>query len=61
MAKRTFPSTATTPTRMPSPTCKTVEVELDGTGAHAARRLIAQGRGPTPSFRRSCREGVCGF
>jgi succinate dehydrogenase / fumarate reductase flavoprotein subunit len=46
-------STATTPTRTPSRTCRTIEVELDGRRAHAAGRADASSRPIDPTICRS--------
>jgi len=54
-------STATTQTRTPSLTCRTIEVELDGHERMLLDALMKlKAVDPAISFRRSCREGVCG-
>ena len=61
MAKRTFQIYRYDPDKDAKPYMQTVEVELDGSERmllDALMKLKAQD--PTLSFRRSCREGVCG-
>jgi succinate dehydrogenase / fumarate reductase iron-sulfur subunit len=61
MQKRTFQIYRYDPDKDAKPYMQTIEVELDGHRAHAAGRLIKlKNKDPTLSFRRSCREGVCG-
>ena len=54
-------STATIQTRTPSPYMQTIEIELDGNERMLLDALVKlKSVDPTLSFRRSCREGVCG-
>ena len=61
MATRTFKIYRYDPEKDAKPYMQTIEVELDGSERmllDALMKLKAQD--PTISFRRSCREGVCG-
>ena len=55
------PFTATTRTRTPSPYMQDIEVEVDADRCQALDALVKlKAVDDTLSFRRSCREGICG-
>ncbi len=61
MAKRTFQIYRYNPDTDAKPYMQTIEVELDGTERMLLDALVkVKAVDPTVSFRRSCREGVCG-
>ena len=61
MAKRTFKLYRYDPDKDAKPYMQTLELELDGTERMLLDALVKlKALDPTLSFRRSCREGVCG-
>ena len=61
MAKRTFNIYRYDPDKDAKPYMQTIEVELDGSERMLLDALVKlKAVDPTLSFRRSCREGVCG-
>src|SRR5659263_757659 len=61
MAKRTFQIYRYNPDTDAKPYMQTLEVELDGTERMLLEVLVKlKAVDPTISYRRSCREGVCG-
>src|SRR5450756_3054432 len=61
MAKRTFQIYRYNPDTDAKPYMQTLEVELDGTERMLLEVLVKlKSVDPTISYRRSCREGVCG-
>src|SRR5450759_925313 len=61
MAKRTFKIYRYNPDTDAKPYMQTIEVELDGTERMLLEVLVKlKAVDPTISYRRSCREGVCG-
>src|SRR5512134_1151954 len=61
MQKRTFQIYRYDPDKDAKPYMQTIEVELDGQERMLLDALLVlKAQDPTLSFRRSCREGVCG-
>ena len=61
MAKRTFKIYRYDPDKDAKPYMQTIELELDGTERMLLDALVKlKAVDPTLSYRRSCREGVCG-
>ena len=61
MQKRTFKIYRYDPDKDAKPYMQTIEIELDGHERMLLDALIKlKQQDPTLSFRRSCREGVCG-
>ena len=61
MAKRTFKIYRYDPDKDAKPYMQSIDIELDGTERMLLDALVKlKAVDPTLSFRRSCREGVCG-